>query len=343
MLRLLKSRKFRLAIVGVIFLYLFAATKVENHRLDGQRKTTIPGGKGFDFSVNRSELWSDVAHLSTPEMEGRRTGTPGNHKAQDYIIKRFQESGISPIRGDYRQKFSFVRHSIRGLLSPSGKFTQPFPDATNLIGYIPGRKDSQNYIALSAHYDHLGIRDGKLYPGADDDASGIGALFAAAEYLKTHPPVHRILICAFDGEELGLRGSEAFFKNPLVDPHHILIDISMDMISHNDRNEIFIAGTWQHPEFKQLTSAVAKQSRVKMLYGHDRPKYAGGNVDNWLEGSDHYSFYEAGIPFLYFGVEDHPDYHAPTDTFDHINKEFYANVVEVVIATLHAVDSSSLR
>ena len=340
MLQLLKSRKFRLAIFGCILLYLFAATRIESHRIDQEKKTTVPGGSGFDFSVNRTQLWSDVERLSAPDMEGRQTGTPGNHKAQDYVIKRFQESGIVPLNGNYRQKFSFVRHSIRGLLKPSGKYEQQFPDATNLIGYVPGTKDPHDFVALSAHYDHLGIRDGKLYPGADDDASGVAALFAAGEYLKTHAPSHSVLICAFDGEEFGLRGSEAFFKNPIVDPHHILFDVSMDMVSHNDRNEIFIAGTWQHPELMQITLPIAKQSKVKMLYGHDRPKYVAGNVDNWLDGSDHYWFYKSGIPFLYFGVEDHPDYHAPTDTFDHINKEFYANVVETIIATLRRVDST---
>ena len=75
---------------------------------------------------------------------------------------------------------------------------------------------------------------------------------------------------------------------------------------------------------------VRSRARVQVLFGHDRPLYRGGGVDDWTRLSDHYVFHDAGVPFVYFGVEDHADYHTP-DTADKIDRRFYGDVVDMII------------
>jgi hypothetical protein len=80
----------------------------------------------------------------------------------------------------------------------------------------------------------------------------------------------------------------------------------------------------------------AKTARVKVLFGHDRP---GTGTDDWTSQSDHYAFHAAKIPFVYFGVEDHADYHKPTDTADKINRSFFVDVAETILAAIIQLDA----
>ncbi len=332
------SRRARILVVLAVAAVLFAEKRVERLRIEREREQTVPSTAKSDLGIDQDQLLKDVKTLSLPEFQGRRTGTEGNKKAQKYILQRFQEIGLAPVRGSEEQNFSFTHYSIKGLVLPARKFKQKFPDAINLFSEVPGTKDSNHFLALTAHYDHLGVRDGQLYPGADDNASGVAAMLCAATYFHKNLPEHNLLFIAFDAEELGTEGSEAFLAKPVIPKDQILMDINMDMVSHNNRNEIFVAGAYQDPQLKAPMQEIAKGSRVKVLFGYDRPMYVSGSSDNWIESSDHYPFYKRGIPFLYFGVEDHEDYHAPTDTFDHINQPFFIAVTETIINTLHYFD-----
>ena len=191
---------------------------------------------------------------------------------------------------------------------------------------------------MTAHYDHLGVRNGLLYPGADDNASGVAALLAVARYLKTRPLRHPVLVVALDAEESGLQGAKAFLARPPRPVGQLALNINLDMVSRNDRNEIFAAGTYQSPWLKPILDDVQRRAAVKISYGHDRPTRAGGTRDDWTLLSDHGAFHQAGVPFVYFGVEDHPDYHEPTDTADRIDPVFFRNVVEMVLEAVITLD-----
>ena len=163
---------------------------------------------------------------------------------------------------------------------------------------------------VSAHYDHLGVRDGIIYPGADDNASGVAVLLAVARQLHVAAPRHPVLLVAFDAEELGLRGAEALVGSPLLPASTVALNVNLDMVSRNDDNEIFAAGTHQHtPSLKPILDDVQRRSAVKILFGHDRPMAKAGSVEDWTTQSDHGVFHEAGVPYVYFGVVDHADYH----------------------------------
>ena len=266
--------------------------------------------------INAAQLLRDDETLSADAMEGRGIGTPGGIKAREYIAARFKASGVKPFGATYFQPFDFTN---RAGAKTSG---------ANVVGFIEGGKFKDKYIVVTAHYDHLGIVKGEIYNGADDDASGVAALFAIAEYFNKNKPEHSLVFVAFDGEESGLRGSRAFVAALPVAKETIKLNINMDMVAHNDVNELYASGTYHYPQLKPQLDTIAKTAKVKLILGHDRPEQKS---DDWTNQSDHFAFHQAKIPFIYFGVEDHKDYHKPTDDFANINQEFYVHAVETIL------------
>jgi Zn-dependent M28 family amino/carboxypeptidase len=224
------------------------------------------------------------------------------------------------------------------LLLPGRPWKTSYQDAANVIGRVPGTAARAKTLVVSAHYDHLGVVGGTMYPGADDNASGVAAMLAAARWVHAHPLRHPVIFAAFDGEEEGLQGSAAFVRRPPVPLTAIAMDVNFDMVSRNDRNEIVAAGGYHYPWLTPILEEVRRRSAVKILFGHDRPMSRAGMVEDWTLQSDHGSFHKAGVPFVYFGVEDHPDYHQPTDTADKIDPVFYLNVVNMLVDVVVTLD-----
>lgn len=272
--------------------------------------------------LNKVQLLKDVEVLSADSLEGRQSGSKGNKMAQEYILKRFRDIGLKPFGQDYRQHF---RIGTKRLV---------VEQATNLIGYIPGKSDKA--IVITAHYDHVGQRDGQIYNGADDNASGVGVLLAAAEYFKQNKPKHTLIFAALDGEELGLQGANAFLENPPVPLQNILLNVNMDMLSINDKGELYASGAYHNPQLKTYLEQVKPLPHAKLVLGHDLPDQ--GHND-WTSQSDHYQFYKRGIPFVYFGVEDHPHYHRPTDDYVQVNKAFYPDAAALVLDFIQRIDA----
>jgi glutamate carboxypeptidase len=282
--------------------------------------------------VDAARLQRDVEALSAPEMEGRLTGTPGNKRAQAYITAQLKEIGLEPPGGSFEQKFAF-KESARG----GG---QEFPDATNLMGIVRGTAERDRFVVVSAHYDHLGVRSGQVYRGADDNASGVAALLAAARWFRAHPARQSILFVAFDGEEQGLQGARHFVAHPPVPLDRISAVVNMDMVSRGDKNVLFVAGTHHYPALKPFVEDAAKGRAITVAFGHDTPGLPPG--EDWTQSSDHGPFHAARVPFLYFGVEDHPDYHKPSDTADKIPRRFYAEAVEMVVSTVQRLADAAV-
>ncbi len=273
--------------------------------------------------INAAQLLLDDQTLSADEMAGRGIGTAGGIKAREYIAAQFKTAGIESFGESYFQPFEVTGRNGAKI------------NGANVVGYIEGKQLKDKYIVVSAHYDHLGTIKGEIYNGADDDASGTAALFAIAEYFSKNKPAHSIIFAAFDGEESGLRGSRAFVTAPPVKKESIALNINMDMIAHNDKNELYASGTFHYPNLKPTLEQVAKSAKVKLLIGHDRPEQKS---DDWTNQSDHFAFHQAKIPFIYFGVEDHNDYHRPTDDFVNINQEFYVRAVETILEAVKSFD-----
>jgi len=270
--------------------------------------------------LNKKELLGDVKILSADALGGRLSGSKGNKMAQEYLLERFAQVGLKPFNGSYKQHFNLN----------AGK-----GPATNLVGYIPGR--TEKAIVITAHYDHVGEQKGEIYNGADDNASGVGALLAAAAYFTKHQPHHTLIFAALDAEELGLQGADAFLQSPPVALEHMLLNVNMDMLSINSKGELYASGAYHYPQLASCLQQVAPRPHARLLLGHDRPEQ--GHQD-WTGQSDHYQFHKRQIPYVYFGVEDHPHYHQPSDDYENINPAFYADAAALVLDFLKLADAN---
>lgn len=266
----------------------------------------------------------DVRVLSADNMEGRGVGTPGGAKARAYIVKRFGEIGLRPQGSAFERPFIFKPRFGREV------------SGVNLVARIEGTSSSDKVLVVSAHYDHLGVRKGQVYNGADDNASGIAGLLAVAETFRARPPRHTVLIVAFDGEESGLRGAKAFVADPPVPLASIGLTVNFDMISKNAKGELYVSGAGPQPYLKPVLEGVAKAAPVKLRLGHDTD--AQGKENNWTAQSDQGAFAEKGVPWVYFGVEDHPEYHQPTDDFATVPQDFFKRSVATVVTATRALD-----
>jgi len=278
------------------------------------------------FAAPGDKALEDVRILSADDMQGRAPGTPGSALARAYILKRFGEIGLDPVGAAFEQPFSYTKRDGTKV------------EATNLVARIPGTEKGGKVLVVTAHYDHLGVRAGEIFNGADDNASGVGGLLAVAEAFKAKPPRHDVILAVVDAEEGGLRGARAFVANPPVPLATIGLNVNFDMLSKNPKNELYAAGAGPSPALRPILEAVAKSAPVSLKLGHDTD--INGPRDNWTNQSDHYAFAEKGVPWVYFGVEDHPEYHQATDEFATIPQDFYRRSVATVIQATLALESA---
>jgi len=312
---------FRAAAAGAMSLVVVATPLA-------QAPAAAPGA-----GISATALMDTVQTLASAEYEGRGAGTPGGAKARAWVRDRLQRLGLRPMGESLEHPFPI---SPRGRTAERTSTTQAPAEGANLVALCAGTDPSLPLVVLSAHYDHVGIRDGRLYPGADDNASGVATLLEIARVCVDQPFRHGLVIAALDAEEVGLRGARAFIADPPVAKDRIALDVNLDMIARGDKGEIYVAGLHHNPTLKPLVEPVAARAPIKVRFGHDLP---GTGHDDWTMQSDHGVFHQAGIPFLYFGVEDHADYHQPTDTADRINPDFFAKAAAVGLDALRAVDA----
>ena len=162
-----------------------------------------------------------------------------------------------------------------------------------------------------------------------------GAL-AVAEAFEARPPRHDVWIVFLDAEESGLRGARAFVETPPVPLASIALNINFDMLSKNARGELYAAGGSASPWIKAQLEALAPGAPVSLKLGHDTGP--DDSVDNWTYQSDHGVFAKAGVAWVYFGVEDHPEYHKPTDDFATIPQAFFRKAVDTVVLAARRFD-----
>lgn len=294
-----------------ICILAFISCKTQNTSKEQVQATTDT----VTYDFNDTVLLKHVKELADDAYQGRETATKGAEKARKYIISEFQKLGVKPLGKTFEQEFPLRKNDnqLKG---------------TNIIGYVAGTLKEKEFIVISAHYDHEGIKNGKIYNGADDDASGIAALMAFAEYFQKNPPKHSVILAAFDAEEKGLIGSYYFVENSIVPQQQIQLNINMDMISRSEKKELYVVGPQYNSKYKTIIENVKETGDVSLKIGHKE----------WTFASDHAGFHKANIPFIYFGVEDHKDYHQPTDDFENIHPTFYKNVVQTIITFFKIVD-----
>lgn len=200
--------------------------------------------------------------------------------------------------------------------------------ARNVIGMIEG-KSPDTLIVLGAHYDHLGIHDGYIWNGADDNASGtVGVMTIARAFLATgEKPEKTIVFAAWTGEERGLLGSTYFVKNPLKPVGNILINLNFDMISRDSKSDT-LRNKCSMGYLKDYTFLEEMTDRNNAQYG------LGLDLRFWKSeggrgGSDHAPFSEKGIPFCFFIAGFTTDYHQPTDEVEKVNFDKMSKIIKL--------------
>ena len=198
----------------------------------------------------------------------------------------------------------------------------------NVAGYLPGKSDE--YIVIGAHYDHLGLGDqnslapskiGKVHHGADDNASGTAALIELARLFSAQrESLERgLLFLAFAGEEIGLIGSSHWANHPTRPIEQAAAMLNMDMVGRIKKDKVYVGGIGTGSSFE----ALIKQVNGKHGFKLDRSK-------SGYSSSDHTSFIAKNIPVLFFFSGLHSDYHKPSDTWDKIDAESAARLVDMV-------------
>ena len=264
-----------------------------------------------------------VRVLAADSMEGRLAGSPGSARARRYLLTRLRALKLEPLQGSFEHSFALPGAAGRGV---------------NLLARLRGTRYPDRYLVLSAHYDHLGIRRGEIYNGADDNASGTAALLTIAEALCRKRPLHSVILAWFDGEEAGLLGSKAFLAESPVPKGSLLLEVNLDMVGHSEKGELWAAGAAHYPSLLPTLKAVAAQAPVRLRLGHDRPGKAG--EADWTNESDQGPFHAAGIPFVYFGEEDHKDYHRPSDDPETLTPAFFAGAVLTILTAVRRFDAA---
>jgi hypothetical protein len=240
-----------------------------------------------------------VAVLASAEFGGR--SGPGGEKTAVYLTEQFR------------------RLQLEGLFQ--GEYTQTIPGnepGTRIgrnVGALLRGSDPQvrdEWVIVAAHFDHLGVRGGRLFPGADDNASGVAMMLEVARCLVEAPipPKRSVMFIGFDLEETGLFGSRYFVAHPPVPLERIVLFLTADMIGRAlagiCQEHVFVIGTEHAPGLRAWIDAARR----------DRPLTVGllGADLLVLNRSDYGPFRNRGIPFLFFTTGENPRYHTPADT-----------------------------
>lgn len=217
--------------------------------------------------------------------------------------------------------------------------------ASNVVALLPGTDLKDEYVVISAHYDHVGIVNGKLHPGADDDGSGtVGVLEIAEAFAKARQagkgPRRSIVFLANSGEEKGLLGSEYYSNHPLFPLDKTTVDLNIDMIGRSDpdrakgdsTNYVYVVGDDKvSSDLKPISEGQNKKYlKMELDYKYNDPN----DKERIYYRSDHYNFARYGVPIIfYYDGMLRPDYHKPTDTPDKINYELLQKRAQLVFYT----------
>ncbi len=262
-------------------------------------------------------LRNHIEYLTSEELAGRKAGTPEGYLAGDYVREHFSRLGLLTFeRADYFHNFATTWES--------GVFR-------NVVGRIEG-KESDSYIVIGAHYDHLGVKKGEIYHGADDNASGTAALLEVARLIKEsgHTPRHTLLFAAFDAEEIGMYGSHDLAER--LPKGSVTVMINMDMVGWLKQGALRVEGTATLDGAEELIGHIAEKHNLTVALQEFERGIA--------TATDTEPFAKRGFPTLTLNTGSNSPYHKPQDTSDQIDYEGLATIVKGVAELTMAIDNT---
>lgn len=265
-------------------------------------------------------------------FQGRETGAIGQKRAVDFLREFYKNRDIKAAKGteDYFQKM---------LLTINKKKVA----TENVVAIIEGSEKPDEYIVISSHLDHIGIHDGQINNGADDDGSGTVSMLEIAEAFQKavedgKGPKRSIVFLHVTGEEKGLLGSKYYTDNPLYPLANTIANLNIDMVGRTDPKRkssnpdyIYLIGSDRlSTELHELSERVNKATvNIELDYtfnAHDDP-------NRFYFRSDHYNFGKNNIPVIFYFNGTHADYHKPTDTVEKIEFDLMKTRAQLIFAT----------
>ena len=236
----------------------------------------------------------------------------------------------------YKRKEIYKGAINRFTLKTSFKYQKDMVYDENVIGMIEGSDLKDEFVIVCGHYDHLGrnYKDGKVYPGADDNASGVAAMLEISRMFvdskkNGYGPRRSIIFIAFTAEEKGLNGSFYYTENPLVPLNKTVMVFNLDMVGRADVEKGEKGFLYIKPIGEYKREIVGIANKINTQIPNIDYLYHLSKIDllKFYFGSDHYPFVRKGIPATILTINDHPDYHKVTDTPEKIN---YSNLVNII-------------
>jgi len=296
--------------------------------------------QSLKLDLNENEKIAEGAFYISPSSAGEIFGKPF-----DKLTKAIEDFNAGKQKALKKIKPKNVNYEIN--------FTSKKIISENVLGYLEGTDLKDEVLVLTAHYDHLGIHDGKIFNGADDDGSGTVALMDIAEAFVQakkdgNGPRRSILFMAVTGEEKGLLGSAFYVKNPIFSLENTVADLNLDMIGRidnrgieNSDNYVCLVGA-----DKLSTELHELSERMNSTYTNLFLDYTFNDEDHPQRiyyRSDHWNFAKNGIPVIFYTTGSHSDYHKETDTVDKIEFELMRKRAQLVFYTAWEIASRDKR
>ncbi|MGB2171735.1 MAG: M28 family metallopeptidase [Flavobacteriaceae bacterium] len=288
--------------------------------------------KPFGDSIEQQDLKELLYVYASDFFQGRETGTIGQKRAVEFLRDFYASRGISAAQGtnDYFQSMTL---NIKG----ENVATE------NVVAIIEGSTKPDEYIILSSHLDHEGIKNGLIYNGADDDGSGSVALLEIAEAFQKaveagKRPQRSIVFLHVTGEEKGLLGSKYYTDNPLYPLANTVANLNIDMVGRTDPKResdnahyVYLIGSDRlSTELHEISEAANKATtKIELDYTFN----AIDDPNRFYERSDHFNFAKNNIPVIFYFNGTHADYHQPSDTVEKIRFDLLEERTRLVFYT----------
>ncbi len=284
-------------------------------------------------TITQIDLKKLVYQLASDEFEGRKTGENGQKIAAKYITNFYKNIGVNAALKDGNYLQYIPKDYFRGRSSNSSE---------NVVAFIEGSEKKDEYLVISAHYDHIGLKGDEIYNGADDDASGTSAVLEIAEAFQKavkqgHKPKRSIVFLLVTGEEIGLFGSQYYTENPIFPLKNTVVNLNIDMIGRVDKKHE------ENPNFIYLIGADKLSAELNAVSEATNKKYTNLVVDytynnendpnRFYYRSDHYNFAKNNIPVIFYFSGVHKDYHKSTDTADKIRYDLLQKRAQLIFYT----------
>ena len=272
--------------------------------------------------ITVNDVKPHVLWLADPARQGR-SGDAARESA-NYLRDQFRRLKLQPL---------FDNSYFQDLPGRPDAKKQPRTVGRNVGAVLPGRRPNE-IVILSAHYDHLGVRKDRLYPGADDNASGVALMLEIARQLANRktPPERTIAFIGFDLEERLLWGSRWFAANPPWPLEQVKLFVTADMVGRSLGNlplpTVFCLGSEHAPQLRTVLDRVGVPGGLEV---------ARLGIDLIGTRSDYGPFRDRKVPFLFFSTGEHPDYHTPRDTPEKVDYPKLAAISNLVLAVLTEV------